>query len=84
MRDSVSNWIDLLVLAALMSVVGGILVPVFPWSSLLFAGLTAATAFSMTRRTTERSTTQVIWDVRAEAVVGAVAPRVRSPRIERF
>ena len=68
MRDSVSNWIDLLVLAALMSVVGGILLPVFPLISLLFAGVVAATAFSMTRRSADRSTTQVIWDVRAERI----------------
>ena len=75
MRDSVSNWINLLVFAALMSVVGGILLPVFPWSSLLFMGLTAATVFSMTRRTAVRSTTQVIWDV---------ARPGKSPLIDRF
>ena len=77
--SNVSNWIDLVLLVALTFVVAGVLVPVFPWSSLVFVSIVAATVFLMSQRNAHRSTTQVIWDVRAEA-----APAKRSPLITRF
>jgi hypothetical protein len=67
MHDSVSNWIDLLILAALTTVVGGILLPVFPLASLGFVGSTALTVFARRRRSAPRTTSQVIWEVEAEA-----------------
>ena len=79
----VSNWIDLALLVALTSVVLGILLPVFPWSSLVFMSIVTATVLWMRRRTAHRSVTQVIWDVEAESVNGGRARRP-SPVIERF
>ena len=82
--SNVSNWIDLVLLVALTFVVVGIFVPVFPFSSLVFVTIVAATVFLMSRRTAHRSTTQVISDVQAEKAVGDTAPAKRSPLIARF
>jgi hypothetical protein len=78
-----SNWIDVVLLFALMSVVVGIFLPVFPWSSLVFASILGATVHRMQQPTPHRSTTQVLWDVQAESVAGVRSPRP-SPVIERF
>jgi hypothetical protein len=80
--SDVSNWIDLLVLVALTAVVGGIFLPVFPWSSLVFLTLATTTVLWMRRRTAHRSTAQVIWDLESEA--GGRARPKPSPAIERF
>lgn len=83
MHDS-SKWIDVLGFVAVLAAAGGILLPLYPWSSLAFASVAAATVFWMRRRTAHRSTAQVIWDVEAEGRVAELAPARRSPLIERF
>jgi len=73
MKDFVSLWINTVLLSASLMVVGGILLPAFPWwSSLVFMSVAASVALWMTTRTSTRSTAQVIWDIEAEPV--------RSPR----
>ena len=75
MQDVVSRWIDVVVFVALLAVAGGIGLPAFPWSSFVFAAMTASLVLWMTQRSPVRSTTQVIWDVRSEAAQARDAQR---------
>lgn len=68
MTDLVSRWINVLMLSASLLVVGGVLLPAFPWSTLVFVSVSAAVALWLKARTSTRTTSQVIWDVRAEPV----------------
>ena len=67
MQDVVSRWIDVVVFVALLAVAGGIVLPAFPWSSLVFAAMTASLVLWMTQRSPVRSTAQLTWDALAEA-----------------
>jgi hypothetical protein len=68
MQDFVSRWINVLSLAAWMSVVCGILFAGFPWTGLVWVSLALSVALWMNSRTSLRSTAQVIWDIEAEPV----------------
>ena len=67
MQDVVSRWIDVVVFFALMAVAVGIVLPAFPWSSFVFAAMTASLVLWLTQRSPVGSTSQLIWDVLAEA-----------------
>jgi len=75
MKDFVSQWINLMLLAASLLVAGGIFLPAFPWSGLAFVGVAASLALWMTSRISKRSTSQVIWDVEAAPVRVAAQAR---------
>lgn len=68
MTDFVSRWINVVLLSASLLVVGGIFLPAFPWSGLVFVSVAGSLALWMTTRKPTRSTSQVIWDVQAEPV----------------
>ena len=77
MTDFVSRWINVVLLSAALLVVGGIFLPAFPWSGLVFVSVAGSLALWMTTRTSTRSTSQVIWDVQAEPVPVSVPVPVR-------
>jgi hypothetical protein len=65
MNDSVSRWVDAVVLTASVSAAIGILFATFPWSGLLWTVLVASTAFQMLRRSERRSVAPVVWEASA-------------------
>lgn len=68
MKDFVSRWINVVLLSASLMVVGGIFLPVFPWSSLVFVSVALSVALWMASRRFTPSTAQVIRDIEAEPV----------------
>lgn len=68
MNDSVSRWIDVVLLVASTSVVCGIFIPGLPWAGFLWLSLALSVSLWMLSRESTRSTAQVIWDLEAEPV----------------
>jgi hypothetical protein len=88
MKDYVSRGIHVVLLSASLLVVGGVFMPAFPLTGLMFVSVAASLALFMANRSSTRSSSQVIWDVDAEPVrVTAPArggvPAPKSTLIER-